>query len=101
MEAEVREAESQLKYLQEQLADLDQQRQEHEKAIKEAKRIVDVKKHSTKSEILTLKGWSFHTRGMQRGLMSRGANSPARDARGSPHVAIDAGRVQPLRVHIS
>jgi Knl1 RWD C-terminal domain len=56
LQAEVLEAESELKYLQEQLADFDLQKQEHEAAIQESKRVMDVRKHSTKSEIFALKG---------------------------------------------
>ena len=55
LQDEVNEAQAQLQYLQEQLADMELQKQEHEKAIGEGKRVMDVKKHSTKAEILALK----------------------------------------------
>ena len=56
LKADVSEMESQLKYLQEQLAEVETQRAEHEKAISEAKRIMDIKSNITKSEISRLKG---------------------------------------------
>jgi hypothetical protein len=56
LQEEVTEAESQVKYLEEQLEELKAQKEEQEKAVNEAKRIMDVKKHSTKTEILVLKG---------------------------------------------
>jgi kinetochore protein Spc7/SPC105 len=61
LQAEVLEVEAQLKYLREQLLDLDSQKQEHEKAISEVKRVIDVKKHSTRVEIFALKGTCFCT----------------------------------------
>lgn len=59
MKADVSEAEAQLKYLEEQLTDLETQKAEHERAINEAKRIMDIKMNTNKTEISRLKGNPF------------------------------------------
>ena len=66
LRSEVLEAQSQLKYLEEQLGDLDVQKEENQKEINEAQRILDVKKHTTKTEIFKLKGTIIQVLFMQR-----------------------------------
>jgi kinetochore protein Spc7/SPC105 len=56
LKAELLDGESQLKYLQEKLEDLNLQKLEATTAINEARRIMDIEKNSTTAEIFKLKG---------------------------------------------
>jgi kinetochore protein Spc7/SPC105 len=56
LKAELLDGESQLKYLQEKLEDLNLQKLEATTAINEGRRIMDIEKNSTTAEIFKLKG---------------------------------------------
>jgi kinetochore protein Spc7/SPC105 len=56
LRAEVAERNSQLKWLQERIAETESQKQEASTAISDANRLVHIHKNSTRSEVFRLKG---------------------------------------------